>query len=99
MSKNPATSATRDRPINLRRLAFLAPLVGYWLLAVAIVFHPLPWWVLSTFGPPLVLISAAIFFRPGSGLTFPQRPPVHSVGAAGNDLLMEEGDGARPALR
>jgi hypothetical protein len=95
MSSN-STSGTRDRPVNLRRLAFLAPLAGYWLLAVAVIFHSRPWWVLWTFGPPLVLIAAAILFRPSSGLTLPQRPPVLSTGRATN-LLMEGGDGPRPA--
>ena len=56
----PAASATRDRPENLSRLIFFAPLVGYWLLAMVLAFQPRPSWVVWVCGAALVVMAAII---------------------------------------
>jgi hypothetical protein len=60
LSKVPAASATRDRPVNLGRLVFFLPLGCYWLLAVVIAFHPRPLWVLAISALPLMLITLTV---------------------------------------
>jgi hypothetical protein len=39
----PAIGTVRPRSV-IRRLVFFLPLVGYWLLAVAVAFYPRPFW-------------------------------------------------------
>jgi hypothetical protein len=60
MRVSPAASVPRNRQTTDSKLAFFLPLVGYWLLAIVMVFHPRPPWVLVILGSPLVLLALAI---------------------------------------
>ena len=42
---SPAAGTARVGSVS-RRLVFFLPLIGYWLLAVAIPFYPRPFWLL-----------------------------------------------------
>jgi hypothetical protein len=60
MRVSPAASVPRNRQTTDSKLAFFLPLVGYWLLAILMVFHPQPPWILVILGSPLVLLAFAI---------------------------------------
>jgi hypothetical protein len=58
-----AANAPRNSPIDRRKGVFWLPLVGYWLLAILMAFHPLPPWLVVILGSPLVLVAVAINHR------------------------------------
>ena len=59
----PATSAPHNSWLRSSKLVFWAPLVGYWLLAIQMAFHPQPPWVVVILGSPLILVAFAINYR------------------------------------
>ena len=52
-----------EQPNKRPKLVFWLPLVGYWALAILIVFYPQPPWVVVILGSPLVLVAFRINSR------------------------------------